>query len=67
MNETPLTAMTLLVVANTGLTLTAGYFIKEFVREVRELQKEFQRFQLSTHGRLSALEGDRTENDRGFA
>lgn len=52
----PVTAMTLLTLANAILTVVAGYFIRVFVQQVRELVLDLQRTKLAVHGRLVALE-----------
>lgn len=38
-NETAMTVMTLLVLANGALTLIAGHFLREFVRDVKDLTR----------------------------
>jgi hypothetical protein len=48
-----------LLAANGVLVAIASYFLSAFVREVRELQKEFRDFQLTIHGRVAALEAVR--------
>lgn len=61
---------TALVWANSFLLIVAGYFIREFVGNVRELTKEINTFKLDAHGRLTKLEAEieaalRAQSDQG--